>query len=176
MKGPPLLARSRDCIFATMSAANFDDVIFSATLTPHRSLGRRGFLVLMGVLGGLWFATGLYFWSLGAWPVFGFFGLDFLAVWLAFKLNYRAGRAFEEVAVSRTAVVVRKVAANGRAQEFRFNPQWARLEVETLEDEGVSRIMLRTRGERVPVGRFLNPDDRATFARAFGAALAEARR
>jgi uncharacterized membrane protein len=159
-----------------MSPGNFDDVIFSATHTPHRSLGRRGFLVLMGALGGLWFLTGLYFWSLGAWPVFGFFGLDVLAVWLAFRLNYRAARAFEEVEVSRAAVTVRKIAANGRRQEFRFNPQWARLEVETLEDEGVVRIALRTRGERVPVGRFLNPGDRTSFARAFGAALAEARR
>jgi uncharacterized membrane protein len=108
--------------------------------------------------------------------VFGFFGLDFFAVWLAFKLNYRAARAFEEVSVSRAAVVIRKVSASGRAQELRFNPQWVRLEVETIEDEGVARITLRTRGERVPVGRFLNPDDRTTFARAFGAALAEARR
>ena len=37
----------------------------------------------------LWFATGAFFWSLGAWPVLGFFGLDFLVIWLAFKLNRR---------------------------------------------------------------------------------------
>ena len=107
-----------------MNSANVDDVIFSATLVPHRSLSRRGFIALMAVIAGLWFATGAYFWSVGAWPIFGFFGLDFLALWLAFKLNYRAARAYEEVEVSRSALVIRKVAPNGRAQEIRFNPAW----------------------------------------------------
>lgn len=159
-----------------MDRTSFDDVIFSATLTPYRSLGRRGFLVLMGVIGGLWFVTGIYFWAHGAWPVFGFFGLDFLAVYLAFKLNYRAARAYEEVEVTRTALVIRKVKPSGKAEELRFNPQWARLEVERIEDEGVTRIFVRAREGRVPVGAFLNPEDRTSFAQAFGAALAEARR
>ncbi|MGH6924693.1 MAG: DUF2244 domain-containing protein [Propylenella sp.] len=155
-----------------MEPRNFDDVIFSATLTPHRSLGRRGFLVLMAAIAGLWFLTGAFFWSLGAWPVIGFFGLDFLAVWLAFKLNYRAARAYEEVAVSRTELVIRKVKPSGRAQEFRFNPAWVRLEV---ADEGVKRVTVRSRDRRVTVAAFLNPEDRKSFARAFTAALATAR-
>lgn len=153
-----------------------DDILFSATLTPHRSLGRRGFLLLMAVIAGLWFATGLYFWSLGAWPVIGFLGLDIIAVWLAFRLNYGAARAYEEVEVSRTALLIRKVNPRGKTQELRFNPQWVRLEVEEIEDMGLVRIFVRMRDQRVPVGALLNPGDRKSFARAFGAALAEARR
>ena len=159
-----------------MNSGNFDDVIFSATLRPHRSLGRRGFVTLMSAIAVLWFLTGLYFWSLGAWPVLGILGVDFLAVWILFRLNYRAARAYEEVEVSRAALVIRRVSASGRSQEIRFNPQWVRLEVQATQEEGLSRIFVRTRGERVPVGAFLNPDDRKSFARAFGAALAEAKR
>jgi uncharacterized membrane protein len=159
-----------------MDPGNRDDIIFSATLQPHRSLGRRGFLILIATIAGLWFVTGLYFVALGAWPVLGFIGLDLVAIWLAFRLNYRAARAYEEIEVGRTALVIRKVTPSGRAQEIRFNPQWARLEVEQLEDEGVTRIAVRMRDTRVAVGAFLNPDDRKSFARAFGAALAEARR
>ena len=155
---------------------NHDDVLFSATLTPHRSLGRRGFLVLMSVIAGLWFFTGLYFWSLGAGLVMGFIGLDFLAIWLAFKLNYRAARAYEDVEVTRDALVIRKISAGGGVQEIRFNPRWARLELHREEEEGITRVTVRMRDERVVVGGFLNPDDRQSFARAFGAALAEARR
>ena len=158
-----------------MCAGNFEDVIFSATLRPNRSLGSLGFIVLMAALGGLWFVTGLYFVSLGAWPVLGFVGLDVLAVWIAFRLNYRSARAYEEVEVSRAALIIRKVSPGGQLQEIRFNPQWARLEVHTVEDEGVSRIFVRARAARVPVGVFLNPDDRRSFAHAFGAALAQAR-
>jgi uncharacterized membrane protein len=159
-----------------MAARNLDDVIFSAKLVPHRSLGRRGFLLLMAVVAVLWFLTGAYFWSLGAWPVIGFVGLDLLAVWLAFTLNYRAARTVQEVEVSRSALVVRTVRPSGRAQELRFNPRWVRLEVEAFEDEGVTRIAIRSRDRRIPVGTFLNPEDRTSFARAFGVALAQARR
>ena len=158
-----------------MRPGNADDVIFSATLHPHRSLGRRGFLALMAVIGGAFFVTGLFFWTLGAWPVLGFVGLDILAIWLAFRLNYRAARAYEEVAVSRTEIVIRKVTAGGRTQELRFNPAWVQLEVEEDDDGRVTRVALRASDKRVPVGAFLNPDDRKSFARAFGAALAEAR-
>lgn len=158
-----------------MAAANFDDVIFSATLRPHRSLDRRGFILVIGALAALSFTTGFYFWWVGAWPVIGFMGLDVLAVALAFRLNQRAARAFEEIEVSRSEIVVRRVTASGRRQEFRFNPYWVRLELERADEEGIIRIALRSRERRVAVGNFLNPEDRSSFAIAFGAALAEAR-
>ncbi len=159
-----------------MNPANFDEPIFSATLVPHRSLGQRGFLILMAAIAGLWFATGVFFVVLGAWPVLGFVGLDFLGILVAFRLNYRSGRAYEEIEVSRASLVVRKVTPNGRAQELHFNPCWARLEVEGSKDEGLTRVAIRAGDRRFPVGAFLNPEDRESFAGVFGAALAEARR
>ena len=151
------------------------DAIFAATLAPHRSLSRRGFLLLMTLIGALWFLTGYYFLALGAWPVMGFFGLDFLLVWLAFHLNFRAARAYEEVVVSRDVLIIRKVGANGPCQELRFNPYWVRLETQKSQDEGMTRILVRTRDQAAVVGAFLNPDDRASFAGAFAEALAAAR-
>jgi uncharacterized membrane protein len=159
-----------------MAPGNLDDPIFSATLVPHRSLGRGGFLVLMAIISGLCFATGVFFFMLGAWPVLGFVGLDFLAILVAFRLNYRSARAYEEIEVSRASLVVRKVAPGGRAHELRFNPRWVRLEVERGEDEGVTRVAVRVRDRCFPVGGFLNPRDRESFAGAFGSALAAARR
>ena len=46
--------------------------IFLATITPHRSLGSTGFLVLMLCIGGVSFVSGMVFLLMGAWPVFGF--------------------------------------------------------------------------------------------------------
>jgi len=76
--------------------AAVDPKIFSAIITPHRSLGPSGFLIFMLCLGGLSFISGVIFVSLGAWPVFGFFGLDVLLVYLAFRANYRSARAYED--------------------------------------------------------------------------------
>ena len=55
-------------------------VLLTATLTPHRSLSRTGFLALMIFLGTVSFAAGVAFLLMGAWPVFGFLGLDVLAI------------------------------------------------------------------------------------------------
>ena len=152
-----------------------DRPIFAATLTPHRSLGPTGFIVLMSLIGVISFAAGLFFWLQGAWPVMGFFGLDMLAIYVAFRLNYRAAREFEEIDVTPERLRVRKVAPNGRMKEFRFNPYWARLEVERQPEWGVTRIAIAHRGERLSIASFLNPEDRESFAKAFAAALATAR-
>lgn len=151
------------------------ETLFRALLTPHRSLGRKGFAVLMGVLIAIWIGTGITFLSLGAWPVAGFFGLDVLALYLAFRWNYRAARAREEVSVSRTCVDIRKVAPSGRAEEHRFNPFWTRFSVDRHELLGITRMAVEGEGRQVPIGGFLNPDDRESFATAFGRALATAK-
>ena len=116
---------------AAMSTANFDDVIFSATLVPHRSLGRRGFLLLMGgIAGALVHARPLSSGGSAPGRSSASAGSTSWRSTSRSKLNYRAARHYEEVEVSRAEIVVRKVTASGRAQEFRFNPQWVRLEVE----------------------------------------------
>ena len=78
--------------------------VFAAELTPYRSLGRQGYRVLLGLTGAICLLHGLFFLTTGAWPIVFFFGLDFMLLWGAFWLNYRAGRAREEVTVSRTDV------------------------------------------------------------------------
>lgn len=152
-----------------------DEPIFNALLTPHRSLGRQGFLALMLVLAIFWLGTGAFFLSLGAWPVFGFFGLDLLLVYGAFRLNYRAARAREEVRVSRTRVDIRKVTPSGKAEDHLFNPFWARFRVARHEEIGITGMAVEGQGRRVTIGGFLNPDDRESFAAAFGRALSAAR-
>ena len=57
-----------------------DEPFFRALLTPHRSLGRTGFMGLMGALVVGWIAVGAIFLAQGAWPGCSFFGLDWLLV------------------------------------------------------------------------------------------------
>lgn len=148
---------------------------FSAVLTPYRSLGPNGFLILMACLGVVSFVAGIMFLMIGAWPVFGFFGLDLALIYLAFRLNYAAARSFEEVIVSRTEILVRKVGPGKRFQEYRFNPAWVRLSIERVEDEGVTKISLSNRGQAIAIGSFLNPEDRTSFAGAMANAVAVAK-
>lgn len=153
-----------------------DPALFSATITPHRSLGRSGFLAVMIAVGGLSFVAGLVFLALGAWPIIGFLGLDVLLVFLAFRANYRSAAAYEQVLVTASELRVRKVGHRGETSEYTLNPLWARLERETDPDYGLLRIFLVSRGRRLPVADFLTPPEKEGFARALLAALGEARR
>ncbi|WP_406873389.1 DUF2244 domain-containing protein [Aminobacter sp. P9b] len=152
-----------------------DEPFFKALLLPHRSLGRTGFIILMGALLFGWIVTGVVFLSNGAWPIFGFFGLDVVALYIAFRLNYRAARAREEVSVSRTSLDILKTAPSGRSERFHFNPFWARFAISRHDEIGITGMAVESREKSVSIGSFLNPDDRESFATAFSRALATAR-
>ena len=153
-----------------------DPKIFAATITPHRSLGPTGFLVFMACLGGLSFVSGIVFVSIGAWPVFGFFGLDVLLVYLAFRANYRSARAYEEVTVTAAELTVRKVNHRGGVRQWTLNPLWVRLERMVHAEFGIERLFLVSHGRRVAIAGFLSPAEKASFARALSNALGEAKR
>lgn len=152
-----------------------DEPFFTALLLPHRSLGRLGFAILMAALLFGWVVTGIIFLTHGAWPVFGFFGLDVLGVYIAFRLNYRAARAREEVSVSRTSLDIRKTAPSGRSEQHHFNPFWARFAVSRHAEIGITGMAVVSREKAVSIGSFLNADDRESFAVAFSRALATAK-
>jgi len=153
-----------------------EPTIFSATITPHRSLGRAGFVVLMLVIGLVSFVAGMVFLIAGAWPVFGFFGLDVVLIYWAFRVNYRAARAYEEVIVTASELKVRKVSHRGQVVEWTLNPLWTRLDKQTHAEFGIEKLFLVSRGRKLPVASFLGPDEKADFAAALGAALGEAKR
>lgn len=152
------------------------ELLFHAVLFPHRSLSRRGFWILITVVSIAMGFAALRMLAIGAWPVAIFAVADVLLIYVAFKLSYRSGRAFEEVSVTGSEVLVRKVTPAGKVTEHRFHPGWARLSVTCKDDEGVVRLDLGSHGSWVVIGSFLNPDDRASFAEAFSVALADARR
>jgi uncharacterized membrane protein len=153
-----------------------EPAIFSAIITPHRSLSQRGFLVVMGLIAGISFIGGVAFYMIGAWPVVGFFGLDVLLVYFAFCANYRAAAAFEEITVTPSELRVRRVSHRGEVAEWTLNPVWTRLDRETHEEFGLLGLFLVSRGRRLPIAGFLSPTEKESFAAALSAALGEAKR
>ena len=135
---------------------------FERVLLPHRSLPPRGFHMLMLMLGLISIAVGIGFVSIGAWPVFGFFGLDVGLVYVAFRLNYRSARRREILRLAGDAFTVEQVGVRGKRRIWRFQPYWLRVVLE----ERVRRI-------EPPIRRFARqePGDRRVSA-ARGAARA----
>lgn len=148
-----------------------EKLVFAAELFPHRSLGRKGFKILLVLAALVCLFYGALFVARGAWPIGLFLGADLLLLYGAFWLNYRAARVREQVTVSRTGVSIRKVLASGRAVEHRFNPFWLRFLVRREPGIGIRSMQVSGEGRQAEVGAFLNPEERESFAKAFRAAL-----
>lgn len=143
---------------------------FSAILMPHRSLSPKGFLVLMAAVGTVGFVAGMAFAVAGAWPVFGFFMLNILLVYRAFRLNYRSGELYETIDVTTDTLTVTRMLPSGLERYWEFNPYWARCEIS--EHGGrVTELSLASHGRRLVFGGFLNADEKRDFAQALSGVL-----
>jgi uncharacterized membrane protein len=147
---------------------------FRVVLTPYRSLPPQGFVLLMVAVGLVSFVAGLVFLLMGAWPVFGFFGLDVLIIYVAFKLNYRSGRLYETVEIDGARMTLMRFHPSGEAERFDFNPLWARLRL-TVGVDGRTGLAIASHGRELPFAAFLTDDERRDLATALDRALADVR-
>jgi len=150
------------------------DVLFDARLTPHRSLGRLGFGILMAAVAVAFLAIGLGFFLIGAWPVVGFLGAEFLLLYVAFQVNYRRARIFETLELTREAFTVRRIDTRGVERRWEFQPYWLRVELEERAGR-TSRLTLQSHGRAFEVGDFLSSEERDEVATALKHALAQCR-
>ncbi len=143
-----------------------------ATLTPHRSLSRRGFFVLMSAIIFLNFSVGGFFLAIGAWPVLGFMGLDVVLIWWAFRRNYASGRIAENIEVTAREVVLERVSEKHGPRVQRFIRRWVKVElVEDRARELIGPLFLRSHGRRTEIASFLAADEKKAFAQALKTAL-----
>ena len=117
--------------------------------------------------------VGGYFWSLGAWPVFGFFGLDVALLYGAFRLNYRYGKRYETLSMAEEKLVFSQVTALGTARQWEFDPYWVRVTLERFgaQGEDIGALILSSHGKYVSVGAFLAPEERESLAASLQATL-----
>lgn len=145
-------------------------MFFEVELYPQRSLSPRGFLILMICVSSICLIAGVAFMAVGAWPVLGFFGLDVLLIYTAFKLNYRSGRISETVSLNKKDLIVTRRFPNGRTREWRFTPFWARVSLSQPPCHD-SRLIISSHGNHIDLGAFLTPQERRELAQHLTAAL-----
>ncbi len=146
---------------------------WQATLTPHRSLSRSGFLLIMALVILVNLVVGGLFMVIGAWPVAAFAGLDVLLVWWAFRANFADARQVERISITEHELIFDRLRGNQPPEQQRFVRRWVRVELEEdRERELIGRLMLVSGQIRVAVGDFLAPEERKTLAAALRSALA----
>lgn len=149
--------------------------LFAALLTPHRSMDGQAIRWVVAFTAIMASIPGLIFFAMGAWPIVGFLGLDVLLLYWALSASLKSGKAFEEVTLWPDALDIRQVSEGGQETNHSINPFYARLRVIRDSAERVTTLMVVTRDRAIEIGRFLNAEDKASFASVFGAALHKAR-
>lgn len=146
-------------------------VFFERVLLPHRSLPPRSFHLLMLLLGAISVGASLVFVIVGAWPVCGFFGVDMLLLYLAFRISYRSARQHETLRLAGDEFTVERVSIRGERRVWRFQPFWLRIVLEERADES-NRLSVASHGRGLVIGDFLPPPSRRELAASLKRALA----
>lgn len=143
-------------------------------ILPHRSLSRAGlwlFLVAQSVAAGGF--AGLAAWRGNVFaPAFAV--LELLAVAYCLIHVWRASAGGE--AITLTASMLEIARMGDDAPPARFHPYWVRLALQPGRWYGwPSRLLLRSHGRSIEIGRFLNEAERCDLAQRLSALLAQAR-
>jgi uncharacterized membrane protein len=155
--------------------SDLDDIIYmDAILRPNQSLSQRGFAIVMAVVGGVSFLTGIAFISMGAVPVIGFFGLDALAFYFAFRMSFRKQREETRIIVTANELRLTHKLADGKEKSASIPSAFARVE---LDEPMTANSWLRVEYGKTAyvIGRFLTLPERKSLAAAIRAALRDAK-
>ena len=148
--------------------------VLDIVVYPHRSLGPKGFAILMIAIVGVSMIVGGVFMAVGAWPVMGFLGLDVVLIYVAFRLIYRDARVYETVRISGASMEVVKVDRHGKVRRAVLQPYWVSVVIEDPSSRD-TRLKLRSHGRSVELGKFLGPEEKQDLADVLREALVRAR-
>ena len=151
-----------------------DPVLFETLLVPHCSLSGTGFTVVMVAVIVASAAIGIGFSMVGAWPVIGFFGLDVLLIYGAFRMGYRAARRREHIRVSASRIEIHTIDPAGQGRSTVLQTYWLQVELQP-GPAGRLKLVLRSHGREVELGAFLGPDEKAALAASLSRVLGESR-
>ncbi|MGC6536777.1 MAG: DUF2244 domain-containing protein [Candidatus Puniceispirillaceae bacterium] len=150
---------------------NLTDII---TIWPYRSLSNKGFLILMAVLAALAFCIGLGFFLIGAWPVIGFLGLELVVVYIAFRLNYRSAKAYEQLLIHQSGITIIRLSDNGTETRDELASLW--LKAEIIKQSGKRKLLgLRLHSQFHEIGAFLPPAEKSNLKNLINERIEKAR-
>lgn len=131
---------------------------------PNRSLTRRQLQLVFLVIAGICLSIASVFAVLGMWPVLPFAGAEVIAVGIGFYLSAVSGRETEVVSVNSDEVAVEK-GRNRLTQRWVTQRAWAQIRLLPPRIRWYpTRLVIRSHGNEVELGAFLNEDERRQLA------------
>lgn len=131
-------------------------------LRPQRSATWRDNLLLVGAVALAAVPIALTWAVLGFWPILPLCGLELALLTLALHAVNRSLLAREVVIVERDAIVV-EAGHRELERRYRLGRAWAQVLLVPIRRDR-SRLVLRSHGRAVELGRFLTEEEREALA------------
>lgn len=145
-------------------------IFLNLTVLPYRSLSKKGFKNLMLVVCFIFFSVGIFFWHIGAWPVFGFLGLDVFLLYYAFRINYKSGEIFETIKLIKQNLLITRNFPSGKKQTWNLEPYWTKVEILNPANHQ-HNLIIKSKNKVVSLGSFLNYNDKKILLKKIESAL-----
>jgi uncharacterized membrane protein len=113
-----------------------------------------------------------------------FMGADIALLAWAFQASVKASKREEQITLTADTLQVRQRMPGKRADEYRLNPYWVRVQMDESPDHArvfhgsvpqASSLTLWSHGKGLTIGKFLSPMVRAQFGNELKSALAKLR-
>ena len=121
-------------------------------------------------LGFISFVAGIIFMIKGAWPVFGFFGLDVLLVYIFFKINFRSGKKKEILILTKNQLIVEFYNSKKISKTYYLDATWLQIHLSKLKNE-MSKLKISSKKKSIIVGSFLRHQEKIAVVRSLKKAL-----
>lgn len=128
------------------------------TLRPRRSADPRVAYTLCGVLAAIWLCAGIYITTQGGWPIFGFFGAEFIFIAGMVHIFMRRTDVIETVEITPQHITVHRREL-GNEETKTFPAYWARVDFAGSPTQNAA-LEIRSHGEAIEIGRFLSASEK----------------
>tara|TARA_B100001245_G_scaffold224351_1_gene198047 strand:+ start:1715 stop:2212 length:498 start_codon:yes stop_codon:yes gene_type:complete len=149
---------------------NKNNKLYEISLYPYRSLNKTGFFILMFSLGFVSFVAGIIFMIKGAWPVFGFFGLDVLLVYIFFKINFRSGKKKEILILTKNQLIIEFYNSKKISKTYYLDAHWLQIRLSKLKNE-MSKLKISSKNKSIIIGSFLRYQEKIDVVKSLKKAL-----
>lgn len=147
--------------------------LFSASLKPDRPSLAGGWVTL--VVAAVLASPLAVFVPEALIPAVAAFGAGSVGLTALSVRQSRRKRLTQQVTLWADQLEIAISDPNGARTLRRFDPKTVRLVLDRDDNEKTVAMRLRAGKDELVLGAFLNPEDRSSFARAFGTALRKAR-
>ena len=139
---------------------NSEEGIYRILLRPHQSSDWKSSLIFISIIAFTCLTIGIGFALAGATMILPFAGLEILfvatCVYLVMKQTYKQ----EVITLTKEKLTIAK-GAGKIDQEWEYFRMWSFISVERPEHPWYpAHIIVSSKGERVPIGDFLNEDEK----------------